>query len=64
MPPGQGGFRLLTPYPPFSEEALSVTRVSHSPDRLRVTFDDEGLVANAGLPLVATLSARLREGRS
>jgi hypothetical protein len=42
-----------------SEEALSVSGVSHVPDRLRVTFDDEGLVANAGLLLVATLSARL-----
>ncbi len=37
-------------------------RVSHVPDRLRVTFDDEGLVANAGLLLVATLSARLGVG--
>lgn len=27
--------------------------VSHSPGRLRVSFDDEGLVANAGLLLVA-----------
>ena len=36
--------------------------VSHVPDRLRVTFDDEGLVANAGLLLVATLSARLGVG--
>jgi hypothetical protein len=39
-----------------------VSRVSHSPDRLRVTFDDEGLVANAGLLLVATLAARLGVG--
>ncbi len=38
-----------------------MTGVSHVPDRLRVTFDDEGLVANAGLPLVATLSARLED---
>jgi hypothetical protein len=36
-----------------------VSRVSRVLDRLRVTFDDEGLVANAGLVLVATLSARL-----
>jgi hypothetical protein len=36
-----------------------VSRVSHSPDRLRVSFDEEGLVANAGLLLVATLAARL-----
>jgi len=40
-----------------------VSRVSHSPDRLRVTFDDEGMVANAGLLLVATLAARLGVGR-
>ena len=33
--------------------------VSHVPDRLSVTFDDESLVANAGLLVVATLSARL-----
>ena len=36
-----------------------MTRVSHVLDRLRVSFDDEGLVANAGLLLAATLSARL-----
>jgi Transposase DDE domain group 1 len=36
-----------------------VSGVLQVPDRLRVTFDDEGLVANAGLVLVATLSARL-----
>ena len=29
-----------------------MSRVSHSPDRLRVTFDDEGLVTNAGLLVV------------
>ena len=34
-------------------------RVSHGPDRLRVVFDDPSLVANAGLLLVATLTARL-----
>lgn len=37
--------------------------VSHVPDRLAVSFDDEGLVANAGLVVVATLSARLGIGR-
>lgn len=37
--------------------------VSHVPDRLAVSFDDEGLVANAGLLLVATLAARLGIGR-
>lgn len=40
-----------------------MSRVSHSPDRLRVIFDDEGLVANAGLLLVAALAARLGLGR-
>jgi len=36
-----------------------VTRVSHVPDRIEATFDDPNLVSNAGLLLVATLSARL-----
>jgi hypothetical protein len=36
-----------------------VTRVSHGIDRVAVVFDDESLVANAGLVLVATLVARL-----
>lgn len=36
-----------------------MSRVSHGPDRLRVVFDDPALVANAGLILVATLTARL-----
>jgi DDE family transposase len=36
-----------------------VTRVSHGIDRIEVTFDDPSLVANAGLLVVATLSARL-----
>jgi len=40
-----------------------VSPVSHVPDRLAVSFDDEGLVANAGLLVVATLSARLGIGR-
>jgi hypothetical protein len=39
-----------------------VGRVSHEPDRLSVVFDDTGLVANAGLILVATLAARLGLG--
>lgn len=34
-------------------------RVSQVIDRVRVTFDDENLVANAGLLLVATLAVRL-----
>ena len=33
--------------------------VSHALDRLQVTFDDPGLVADAGLVLVATLVGRL-----
>jgi hypothetical protein len=36
-----------------------VTRVSHGIDRVAVSFDDETLVASAGLILVATLVARL-----
>ncbi len=34
-------------------------RVSRGIDRIQVTFDDEHLVANAGLLLVATLTTRL-----
>jgi len=40
-------------------EALVVGRVSHSIDRIEVTFDDPNLVANAGLVLVSTLVVRL-----
>jgi hypothetical protein len=36
-----------------------VSRVSHSIDRIEVTFDDPNLVANAGLVLVSTLVVRL-----
>ena len=36
-----------------------MSRVSHSLDRLAVSFDDPNLVANAGLLLVGTLVARL-----
>jgi hypothetical protein len=36
-----------------------VTRVSHGLDRVGVDFDDESLVANAGLILTATMAARL-----
>jgi hypothetical protein len=39
-----------------------VSRVSRGLDRVGVTFDDEHLVANAGLLLVATLAARLGVG--
>ena len=33
--------------------------VSHNPDRVKVVFDEPGLVADAGLILVATLVSRL-----
>ena len=36
--------------------------VSHGIDRVEVTFDDEHLVANAGLLLVSTLAVRLWVG--
>jgi hypothetical protein len=36
-----------------------VSRVSHAIDRVRVSFDDPNLVANAGLLLVGTLVVRL-----
>jgi len=36
-----------------------VRGVSHAIDRIRVSFDDETLVANAGLLLVGTLAVRL-----
>ena len=36
-----------------------MTRVSHGIDRVAVSFDDETLVAGAGLVLVAPLVARL-----
>ncbi len=42
-----------------SREALPVSEVSRSIDGIEVTFDEENLVANAGLILVSTLSARL-----
>jgi Transposase DDE domain group 1 len=42
-----------------AQEALSVSRVSHAVDRIQVSFDDEKLVANAGLLLVGSLVARL-----
>ncbi len=35
-------------------------RVSHAIDRIRVSFDDPNLVANAGLLLVATVAVRLQ----
>src|SRR3990170_1264296 len=42
-----------------TREALSVSRVSHAIDRVRVSFDEPNLVANAGLLLVATVALRL-----
>ncbi len=36
-----------------------MSRVSHAIDRFRVSFDDDNLVANAGLLLVSTLAVRL-----
>ena len=42
-----------------SQETLSVSRVSQTLDRVDVTFDDDNLVANAGLLLPATLTERL-----
>ena len=36
-----------------------MSRVSRAIDRVEVTFDDESLVANAGLLLVGTLVVRL-----
>ena len=42
-----------------AREALSVTRVSQPLDRVEVIFDDDNLVANAGLMLPATLADRL-----
>ena len=36
-----------------------MNRVSHAIDRIHVSFDDENLVANAGLLLVGTLAVRL-----
>ncbi len=40
-----------------------MSRVSHSVDRVKVTFDDPNLVANAGLVLVGTLVVRLELDR-
>lgn len=39
--------------------ALSVSTVNHGIDRVRATFDDESLVANAGLLSVVTVVGRL-----
>ena len=36
-----------------------MTRVSHALDRIDATFDDPNLVADAGLWVVATVTARL-----
>lgn len=42
-----------------NREALSVSAASRGIDRLEPIFDHDGLVANAGLILAATLMARL-----
>jgi hypothetical protein len=42
-----------------NQEALSVSPVSRGIDRVKVVFDEPGLVADAGLVLVATLVSRL-----
>jgi len=36
-----------------------VSKSYHTPDAIEVTFDDENLVANAGLLLVSTLASKL-----
>jgi hypothetical protein len=38
---------------------LSVKQFYHTPDAIEVAFDDENLVANAGLLLVSTLASKL-----
>jgi hypothetical protein len=42
------------------DASLPVSEASRAIDGLDVTFDDDSLVANAGLVMVATLAARLR----
>ncbi len=37
-----------------------MSRASHPVDRVRVSFDEPNLVANAGLLLVGTLDVRLK----
>jgi hypothetical protein len=49
---------LLTPATSYQKGIFSM-RVCHSLDRLDVTFDDERLIANAGLVLPATLAQHL-----
>ena len=51
--------RSLTRMHNTAQETLSVSRVSQTLDRIHVTFDDDNLVANAGLLLPATLVERL-----
>ena len=41
-----------------------MSRVSHAIDRIQVTFDDENLVANAGLLLVGRWPCDLGSKRS
>ena len=58
-PPDLGQLRCLTSRLSPHREALSVRAVSRRADRVRVVFDDPGLVADCGLMIVATLAARL-----
>ncbi len=44
---------------PQSQEALAVSASPRRIDRLQATFDHEGIVANAGLIVPATLMTRL-----
>jgi Transposase DDE domain group 1 len=46
-------------YPFVCQYSIRVSSVSRGLDRIRVTFDEPTLVANAGLLLLATLAARL-----
>jgi len=50
---------VLKPHSATKQEALSVKKVSHGLDRVKVVFDEPSLVANAGLILVATLVSGL-----
>jgi hypothetical protein len=50
---------VLTPVTLPSREALPAKSVSRSIDRVEATFDDETLVADAGLIVPATLMVKL-----
>ncbi len=57
--PELGRLTSLTSPSATTQETLSVSRVSQTLDRISATFDDENLVANAGLLLPATLVEQL-----